>query len=105
MCDCSPKKSGVALRFPPHSTKLFLDCAGKAKRDGAFPTRRSPEEEKPGTFVQVFTRTKRLAPTAPFFPAFVYPIQPALRHRQSILGLAEQLSSLFRESVERWDRP
>ena len=58
---CSPKKSGVALRFPPHSTKPFLDCAGKAKRRRRFSHTRSPEEEKLGTFVQLLTLMKRLA--------------------------------------------
>ena len=38
---CSPKKSGVALRF--HRTpKPFLDCAGKAKRRRRFSHTRSP---------------------------------------------------------------
>ena len=40
---CSPKKSGVALRFPPHSKTFFgLRRQSKASDDGAFPTRARP---------------------------------------------------------------
>jgi len=45
------KEKRCALRFPPHSTKPFLDCAGKAKRRQRFSRTRSSEKEKHGAFV------------------------------------------------------
>jgi hypothetical protein len=50
---CSPKKSGVALRFPPHS-KTFFGLRRQSKATTAlFPHALTPEGEKHGAFVQV----------------------------------------------------
>jgi hypothetical protein len=41
----------------------FWTAPAKRSDDGAFSRPRSPEEEKPGNFVQLLTHTKRLVPT------------------------------------------
>ena len=50
---CSPKKSGVALRFPPHSKTFFGLCRQSEATTELFPHARTPEGEKHGAFVQV----------------------------------------------------
>jgi hypothetical protein len=54
-------KSGVALRFPPHSTKPFLDCAGKAKRRRRFSHTRSPLKERNTAHLPRFYRCKTVS--------------------------------------------
>jgi hypothetical protein len=50
---CSSKKSGVALRFPPHS-KTFFGLRRQSKATTAlFPYALTPEGEKHGAFVEV----------------------------------------------------
>jgi len=60
------RKSGVALRFPPHFTKPFLDCGGKAKRRRRFfHTCSSRKERKPAhlaRFERLALASRRLDP-------------------------------------------
>jgi len=50
---CSPKKSGVALRFPPHSKTFFGLRRQSEATTALFPYPLTPEGEKPGAFGQV----------------------------------------------------
>jgi hypothetical protein len=50
---CSPKKSGVALRFPPHSKTFFGLHRQSEATTALFPHALTPEGEKHGAFVQV----------------------------------------------------